>query len=217
MCTGKQLSYTYTYTHSFSDSSPYRLLQSIEWKRKWQSSPVFLPGESQGWGAWWAAVYGVAQSQTRLKRRSSSRVLSRVQYATCFTVSPCWFYGNRIPESMVTPWDLGEFMRQWITQVTYGRGNLELSLNSFQYLTEGSCVLAGWQISWGADALWTGLAILKKHLWNPPLAFSNYRPATCSPFGKESELFPPDLLWSDVIYEMMKQRRNLEEAGVCSG
>ena len=25
---------------------------------------VFLPGESQGRGAWWAAVYGVAHSQT---------------------------------------------------------------------------------------------------------------------------------------------------------
>ena len=27
-------------------------------------------------GAWWAAVYGVAQSQTRLKRLSSSKVSS---------------------------------------------------------------------------------------------------------------------------------------------
>ena len=26
-------------------------------------------------GAWWAAVYGVAQSQTRLKRLSSSKML----------------------------------------------------------------------------------------------------------------------------------------------
>ena len=26
-----------------------------------------LPGESQGQGAWWAAVYGVAQSRTQLK------------------------------------------------------------------------------------------------------------------------------------------------------
>ena len=25
---------------------------------------VFLPRESQGWGTWWAAVYGVAQSET---------------------------------------------------------------------------------------------------------------------------------------------------------
>ena len=30
------------------------------------------PGESQGWGAWQAAVYGVAQSWTQLKRLSSS-------------------------------------------------------------------------------------------------------------------------------------------------
>ena len=33
---------------------------------------MLLPGESQGRGAWWAAVYGVAQSRTRLKRLSSS-------------------------------------------------------------------------------------------------------------------------------------------------
>ena len=37
------------------------------WRRKWQPTPVFLPGESQGGGAWWAAVYGVTQSRTRLK------------------------------------------------------------------------------------------------------------------------------------------------------
>ena len=42
------------------------------WRRKWQPTPVFLPGESQGWGAWWAAVYGVAQSWTWLKPLSSS-------------------------------------------------------------------------------------------------------------------------------------------------
>ena len=89
----------------------------IPWRRKWQPTPVFMPGESHGqrsqvgyrpWGckesdttelslslscigegngnplqysclenprdggAWWAAVYGVAQSRTRLKRLSSS-------------------------------------------------------------------------------------------------------------------------------------------------
>ena len=43
----------------------------MHWRRKWQPTPVFLPGESQGWEAWWAAVYGVAQSRTRLKRHSS--------------------------------------------------------------------------------------------------------------------------------------------------
>ena len=35
-------------------------------KRKWQPTPVFLPGESQGWGAWWAAVHGVAKSRAEL-------------------------------------------------------------------------------------------------------------------------------------------------------
>ena len=87
----------------------------MHWRRKWQPTPVFLPGESHGWrslvccspwgreesdmterlhfhfslscigegngnplqcsclenprdgGAWWAAVYEVAQSQTQLK------------------------------------------------------------------------------------------------------------------------------------------------------
>ena len=48
------------------------LFTFLHWRRKWQSTPVFLPGESQGGGAWWAAVYGVAQSRTRLKRLSSS-------------------------------------------------------------------------------------------------------------------------------------------------
>ena len=48
------------------------LLTFMHWRRKWQPTPVFLPGESQGWGAWWAAIYGATQSQTRLKRLSSS-------------------------------------------------------------------------------------------------------------------------------------------------
>ena len=96
------------------------LFTFMHWRRKWQPTPMFLPGESQGrgslvgcspWGrkesdtterlhfhfslscigegngnpfqcsclenprdgvAWWAAVYGVAQSRTRLKQLSSS-------------------------------------------------------------------------------------------------------------------------------------------------
>ena len=90
------------------------------WRRKWQPTPVLLPGKSHGWkslvgynpwgraesdmteqlhfhfslsctgeangnplhcsclenprdqGAWWAAIYGVTQSWTQLKRLSSS-------------------------------------------------------------------------------------------------------------------------------------------------
>ena len=42
------------------------------WRRKWQPTPVFLPGESQGQRSLVAAIYGVAQSWTRLKQFSSS-------------------------------------------------------------------------------------------------------------------------------------------------
>ena len=80
-------------------------VRKISWRRKRQSTPVFLPGESHGWrslvgysprghkesdmterlhlqysclenpgdrGAWWAAIYRVTQSRTRLKPLSSS-------------------------------------------------------------------------------------------------------------------------------------------------
>ena len=49
------------------------LFTFMHWKSKWQPTPVFLPGESQGRGAWWAAVYGITQSWTQLKWLSSSR------------------------------------------------------------------------------------------------------------------------------------------------
>ena len=48
------------------------LFTSMHWRRKWQPTPVFLPGESQGQGAWWAAIYGVSRSWTQLKQLSSS-------------------------------------------------------------------------------------------------------------------------------------------------
>ena len=44
----------------------------MHWRRKWQPTPVFLPGESQGQRSLVAAVYGVTQSWTRLKWLSSS-------------------------------------------------------------------------------------------------------------------------------------------------
>ena len=60
------------------------LFTFMHWRRKWQPTPVFLPGESQGRGAWWAAVYGVAQSRIRWKRLSSSS--SRM----CYCINDFW-------------------------------------------------------------------------------------------------------------------------------
>ena len=59
------------------------LFTVMQWRRKWQPTPVFLPGESQRWGAWWAAVCGVAQSRTRLKWLSSSSSIT-VSQSLCF-------------------------------------------------------------------------------------------------------------------------------------
>ena len=42
--------------------------KKIPWRRKWQPTPVFLPGKSHDKGAWQATVHGVAKSQTRLSK-----------------------------------------------------------------------------------------------------------------------------------------------------
>ena len=41
-------------------------MRRIPWRRKWQPTPVFLPGESHGWRSWWATAHGVAKGQMRL-------------------------------------------------------------------------------------------------------------------------------------------------------
>ena len=44
---------------------------TVKWRPKqWHPTPVLLPGTSVDGGAWWAAVHGVAKSQTRLSNFS---------------------------------------------------------------------------------------------------------------------------------------------------
>ena len=67
-------------------ATSFSLFTFMHWRRKWQPTPMFLPGKSQGQGAWWAAVYGVAQSQTRLKWLSSSSSSAHTVIATILEV-----------------------------------------------------------------------------------------------------------------------------------
>ena len=60
------------------------LFTFMHWRRKWQPTPVFLPGESQEGGAWWAVIYGVGQSWTRLKQLSSSSSKEAKEQYTLF-------------------------------------------------------------------------------------------------------------------------------------
>ena len=57
------------------------LFTFMHWRRRWQPTPVFLPGESQGWGSLVAAVYGVTQSWTRLKWLSIAYLIKASQVA----------------------------------------------------------------------------------------------------------------------------------------
>ena len=59
----------------------------MHWRRKWQPTPVFLPGESQGRGSLVGCRLWVAQSRTRLKRCSSS---SRVTNTFTFNMGSGW-------------------------------------------------------------------------------------------------------------------------------
>ena len=55
------------------------LFTFMHWRRKWHPTPVFLPGKSQGRVASWAAIYGVAQNRTWLKRLSNSSGMTKNQ------------------------------------------------------------------------------------------------------------------------------------------
>ena len=84
------------------------LFTFMHWRRKWQPTPVFLPGGSQGWRSLWAAIYGVAQSRTRLKRLSSSSSKENVGKSEHCTTSR-----NAKRCSLCGEQASGSFLRKW--------------------------------------------------------------------------------------------------------
>ena len=82
------------------------LFTFMHWRRKWQPTPVFLSGESQGQRSLGAALCGVAQGRTRLKQLSSSSSSVCLLVAQlCPTLATPWTVAHRDPLSM-------EFSRQ---------------------------------------------------------------------------------------------------------
>ena len=46
-------------------ATSFSLVTFIHWRRKWQPTPVFFPGESQGWGSLVGfLLWGLADSDT---------------------------------------------------------------------------------------------------------------------------------------------------------
>ena len=63
------------------------LFTFMHWARKWQPTPVFLPG--------WAAIYGVTQNWTRTKQLSSSSrgaLTSKAMYITVYFLNKKLIY-----------------------------------------------------------------------------------------------------------------------------
>ena len=56
----------------------------MRWRRKWQPLQYSCLENPRDRGAWQAAIYGVAQSQTRLKRLSSSSSSSSIGQSLCW-------------------------------------------------------------------------------------------------------------------------------------
>ena len=78
-------------------------------RRKWQPTPLFLPGESCEQRSLWDVIYGVAQSRTRLKWLSSSSNSNSMYGCESWTIKKaehlridafelwCWIRLLRVP------------------------------------------------------------------------------------------------------------------------
>ena len=106
----------------------------IPWRKAWQPTPVFLPGESHDRGAWWAAVHRVAKSQTRLKRLSMHQ---RVRRDLKVFLSTLWIF-TLMAES--------EELKSLLMKVKEGSEKVGLKLNIQKTKIMASGPTTSWQI-----------------------------------------------------------------------
>ena len=85
--------------HNWATSLSLSLFTFMHWRRKWQPLQCSCLENPRDGGAWWAAVYGVAQSRTWLKRLSNSGSSSR-------SVEPNSLQPHGLePTRLLCPWD----------------------------------------------------------------------------------------------------------------
>ena len=87
------------------------LFTFMHWRRKWQPTPVSCLENPRDGGAWWAAIYGVTQSRTRLKWLSSSSSSSNIRISSiddCVSkrIHPKWGGANATPKYTFSAWEL---------------------------------------------------------------------------------------------------------------
>ena len=62
-------------------------VEKIPWRKKWQPTPVFSPGESHGRGAWWTTVHRVTKRGTQLKHLSPQHIIIKFIVALLYRSS----------------------------------------------------------------------------------------------------------------------------------
>ena len=68
--------------------TPLSLFTFMHRRRKWQPTPVSCLEHPRDRRAWWAAVYGVSQSQTQLTQISSQTRLKQIRRASDLLTGP---------------------------------------------------------------------------------------------------------------------------------
>ena len=103
----------------------------VPWRRKWQPTPVFLPGKSYGRRSWQATAHWVAKSWTRLSDFTHSLI---VYYQEKVLINEKSLKaGNRFSvQNTEFPWgNILEYRHQYSMSYT-------VCLVSIDYITEGS-------------------------------------------------------------------------------
>ena len=121
------------------------LFTFMHWRRKWQCSCWENPRDR---GAWWAAVYGVAQSRTRLKRLSSS---SRIISWMALPIQWTWTWANsRI---------------QWGTGRPGVLQRMGLQISGHDFVTEQQVTVTSWGWEEDLQSQWKSLLEPSKFMW----------------------------------------------------
>ena len=115
-------------------------------------------------GAWWAAVYGVAQSRTRLKRLSSSRYLKvTIWMLLCMESCKVWATWNHFCDRQLSCVGLVPYVSLlsvlhcwgWLQHLTARCWVSCFILSSLRARCSGGCNVMAW---WWQHPLFTGMA-----------------------------------------------------------
>ena len=144
------------------------LFTSMHWRRKWQPLQCSCLENPRDGGAWWAAVSGVAQSQTRLKWLSSSS--SSIHWKDW-----CWSWNSNTLATSCE--ELTHWKRPWCWERLKAGG-------------EGDD--RGWDGWMASLTLWIWVG------WTPGVGDGQGGLACCSPWGRKESDTTEQLNWIEL-------------------